>query len=296
MQRAFYGLMMAICFPAVPAFAQNSGMSARQIIALIKQHSGTQLPPATVDTFKAGHPEARVTGIAVTMMATFDVLQRAAAAGDNLVITHEPTFYNHQDSTAQLAKQADPVLAQKQKFIADHHLVVWRFHDGWHAHSPDGILLGMTKALGWEKFQDTDPRNVFTLPETALAELAANVKRKLGIRVLRVVGDPEMKVTKIAFLPGAAGSARQIALLERPEVEALLIGETPEWETVEYVADATSEGRHKALLILGHIQSEQEGMRQCAEWLRTFVSGVPVSFIAAKEPFWEPVNRMRGGQ
>jgi len=36
------------------------------------------------------------------MMATLDVMQRAAAAGRNLVITHEPTFYSHQDSIDQL--------------------------------------------------------------------------------------------------------------------------------------------------------------------------------------------------
>ncbi len=52
----------------------------------------------TVDTFKAGDPDSRVNGIAVTMMATLDVLQRAAAHGDNLIITHEPTFFDHLDA------------------------------------------------------------------------------------------------------------------------------------------------------------------------------------------------------
>ena len=37
-------------------------------------------------------------GIATTMMATLDVMKRAAAAGKNMVITHEPTFYSHQDT------------------------------------------------------------------------------------------------------------------------------------------------------------------------------------------------------
>jgi putative NIF3 family GTP cyclohydrolase 1 type 2 len=114
------------------------------------------------------------------------------------------------------------------------------------------------------------------------------VKRKLSIRVLRVVGDPKLRVTKIGMMPGAAGSARQIQMLERDDVEVLLIGETPEWETVEYVADAATEGKRKALVILGHIPSEQAGMEECARWLRTFVSEVPVTFVPAKEPFWLP--------
>ena len=71
-----------------------------------------------MDTFKAGDPDTPVTGIAVTMMATLDVLQRAAAAGDNLIITHEPTFFDHLDKADQLPeKDTDPVLAAKRLYI-----------------------------------------------------------------------------------------------------------------------------------------------------------------------------------
>jgi len=97
-----------------------------------------------------------------------------------------------------------------------------------------------------------------------------------------------MKVAKLAFLPGAAGSAKQIELLERDDVEVLLIGETPEWETVEYIADAVTERKRKALVILGHIPSEQAGMEECARWLKTFITEVPVEFVPASEPFWLP--------
>ena len=71
-------------------------------------------------------------------------------------------------------------------------------------------------------------------------------------------------------------------------MEALLIGEAPEWETIEYVADAVSQGKRKALLILGHIPSEQAGMKECATWLRTFISAPPVHMLKAEEPFWTP--------
>jgi len=67
-----------------------------------------------------------------------------------------------------------------------------------------------------------------------------------------------------------------------------VIGETREWETVEYVADAVSQHKRKGLVILGHIPSEQAGMQECATWLRTFISGVPIEFIPAREPFWLP--------
>ena len=77
--------------------AQAKTVTAREVVARIQQHVGVAWHAETVDTFKAGDPDTPVTGIAVTMMATLDVLQRATAAGKNLVITHEPTFYNHLD-------------------------------------------------------------------------------------------------------------------------------------------------------------------------------------------------------
>lgn len=267
---------------------QEARPTAQAVIDRIQKNVGVPWSAPTVDTFKAGDPNTPITGIAVTMMATLDVIQRAAASGKNLVITHEPTFYSHLDQTADLEKHNDAVLAEKQAFIRDHHMVVWRFHDHWHRRKPDGIQFGMMHALGWEKFQDPSNAHLFTIPETTLEGLATSVKSKLDIVALRVVGDPTMRLTKVAMLPGAGGSAGQIRMLERDDVEALLIGEVPEWETVEYAADAATEHRHKALLLLTHIPSEQAGMEECARWLKTFVSEVPIEFVPARQPFWLP--------
>ncbi len=97
-----------------------------------------------------------------------------------------------------------------------------------------------------------------------------------------------MKVTKVGFSPGAAGSEREMRELERDDLQVLMVGETREWETVEYAADAASEGHKKALIVIGHIPSEQPGMEECARWLKGFVKDVPVEFVPAKQPFWLP--------
>jgi putative NIF3 family GTP cyclohydrolase 1 type 2 len=269
------------------ASAQERPLTAREVVQRIQEHAGVPWQKETVDTFKAGDPDAKVTGIAVTMMATFDVLQRAAASGANLIITHEPTFYNHLDQFTEIPqKENDPVLAEKLAFIKEHHLVVWRFHDHWHRRAPDGIEAGMTHALGWEAFQDKQNQYLFTIPETTLDKLAANLKSRLELHTMRVVGDPQMKITRIALSPGAAGMQREIGALENPDIQLLITGESREWETVEYAADAVSEKKNKALIVLGHIPSEQAGMEECTRWLKTFVSEVPVNFVPAAQPFW----------
>jgi putative NIF3 family GTP cyclohydrolase 1 type 2 len=283
-------VLIVVAMRGLSTAAQEKHPTAREVIAAIQEHVGVPWKTETVDTFKAGNPETRVTGIAVTMMATLDVLQRAAAKGQNLVITHEPTFYNHLDRPEGIDEN-DAVWKEKREFIEKNGLVIWRFHDHWHQRKPDGILVGMVQALGWEKYQSAENPHLFTVPETTLEKLAADVAKRLETPVLRVVGNPEMKVTKLALSPGSAGFQRETHTLELENVEVLLVGETREWETVEYAADAVTEGKRKALIVIEHVPSEQAGMEECARWLKTFVKDVPIEFVATKQPFWTPAER-----
>jgi putative NIF3 family GTP cyclohydrolase 1 type 2 len=285
-----WAMALATACPA-STNAQDKRPTAREIVAAIQQHVGIPWMEKTVDTFKAGDPDTPVTGIATTMMATLEVLQRAAARGDNLVITHEPTFYQHTDDRPEGMDPSDPVWAEKRAFIEKHGLVIWRFHDHWHRMNPDGILAGMVYEFGWEKYQNPSNPYLFTLPETTVAQLAADVAKRLDTPAVRVVGKPDMKVTKVALSPGFAGFVRETHALEMDNVEVLLVGETREWETVEYVDDAVTEGRRKALIVIGHVPSEQAGMDECAWWLKTFVKDVKIEFVPTKQPFWTPYGK-----
>ena len=261
-------------------------LTASQVVERIQQQIGVPWRKETVDTIKSGDPSTPVTGIATTMFATFGVLKQAAAQGKNMVIAHEPTFYSHQDRTDLLREANDAVYLEKENFIREHKMVVFRFHDHWHMRKPDGVREGMTRKLGWEKYQDTSSPFLYRLPETRLEDLAATMRKKLGASTLRVTGNRNARVTKVALSPGAGGSAGHLRMLRRDDVEVLAIGEVPEWETTAWVADAVEQGKRKALILIGHTPSEQAGMENCAPWLRTFIKEVPVAYIEAAEPFW----------
>src|SRR5215813_329504 len=97
--------------------AQNTPtpLTAGEVIARIKKNVGIPWMEQTVDNLIAGSADTPVKGIATTMMGTLDVMQRAAAAGRNMVITHEPTFYSHQDTLDQLKN--DLTYLYKTEFI-----------------------------------------------------------------------------------------------------------------------------------------------------------------------------------
>jgi putative NIF3 family GTP cyclohydrolase 1 type 2 len=285
--RRFWAAIFVLAIAGAAASGQEKkGMTAQGVVDAIKGHVGVEWREKTVDTFKTGDPNTVVTGVAVTMMATLDVLQRAVAAGDNMVITHEPIFFNHMLEQPEGMDKSDAVWTAKREFIEKNHLVIWKFHDHWHMRKPDGIQEGTVKKLGWEKYWKPEDQGVLVIPEMTVAELASYVAKRLDAPAVRVVGDPKMKVTKIGLNPGYTGFTRETKALERDDVEVLLAGESREWETVEYVADAVTEGKKKALIVIGHIPSEQAGMEWCAEWMRGFLAGVKIDFVAAKAGIW----------
>ena len=273
-------------FAILPLAAYGQRVSAAEVIHRIQQHYPVVPPANTVDTIKAGDPSTPVNGIAVTFLDTMDVLREANKRGLNLVITHEPTFYNHLDDTEFFTE--DPVYREKLTFIEQHRMVVFRFHDEMHSISPDPVGLGLVEALGWQTYMKAGDPFHLTIPPITLLDLSRELAKKLNAQSVRVVGDPGLSVTRVATLPGAAGSQRQILELRKDDVEVLLVGEVPEWETISYVRDASTQGRHKALVLLGHEVSEEAGMTSVVNDVRGLFPKLPVVHLPAGQPMWTP--------
>ncbi|MFA5326870.1 MAG: Nif3-like dinuclear metal center hexameric protein [Prolixibacteraceae bacterium] len=275
------------------AFAGSNNLSAqqtaREIIGQIKSHLTCEWSAETVDTFKSGNPDDKVTGIATCMFANMETLKKAVSVNCNLIITHEPTFYNHLDNTDFLKN--DPVYLQKLDFINKHKLIIFRFHDHWHQTSPDGIYMGMVNKLGWKENQTDQSMLFFKFGEQTLEHFAQNLQEKLPGSQLRIIGDPKLKFTNVALSVGAPGSQRHINMLNNPFTEVLVAGEAQEWETYEYVLDASMMGMKKAAIFTGHIPSEEAGMDYCATWLKTFIEDIPVIYLENGSAYWPVTNK-----
>jgi len=260
------------------------GRTAKEIIEQIKDFTNVQWSEETVDLIIAGNPDAVVTGIATTFMATMDVLKEAVNQDINFIITHEPTFYNHLDEVEHY--EGDLVVEEKLRFIDEHGLVIWRFHDHIHRMQPDRIVSGMVKGLGWEKYLVKGENRVFTLPETTLKKLAEELSDHYGVSTVRVIGDPNLEINCAGLMVGCPGYMSQVKMFQREDIDVMIIGESREWETVEYVRDACSLGTKKGMIILGHVISEEDGMKYLVDELRVVFPEMNVRFIPAGNPFW----------
>ena len=263
---------------------QAASPSAGQIVDRIREKTGVPWREGSLDGFKAGTPESIVTGIATTVVATAEVLRRAAAAGRNLVIVQEPTFYTPAEDGGNRA--GDAVYLAKRALVEERHFVVWRFSEHWNARKPSEPVTALANALGWSAYKLPDGDAIYKIPDSRLDALMEHVRTRLHVRGgLRWIGRPDMRVGTVLLSPGTTDLPSTVARM--PRADLLIAGEPREWEAVPYVLDA---GPQKAIASLGRIVSLEPSATACAAWIRSFTPEVPVESIAVGDPYWNAAS------
>lgn len=278
------GSMIATMPSINVAGAITQTVTVRQVIDTILKEIPNAPFANTVDQLRSGSLDQEVTGVVTTMFPTLEVIEKTAKAGANFIIAHETPFYNNQDETDWLQK--DDAYNYKVQLLKKYNIAIWRFHDYWHAHKPDGIAMGNLIKLGWEKYYDADSPRMLKLPKPfSLKSIVSLAKEKLVIPSVRVVGDLNQECSSVYMAFGYMDSKRQIAAIQEFKPDVILSGETREWETVERVRDGRLMGQKTSLIVLSHAVSEEAGMEYAAQWLRPKLPGVKISHIASTNPF-----------
>ena len=259
-------------------------LTVKQVIDIILKEIPNAPFSKTVDQLRSGSMDQEVTGIVTTMFPTLEVIERTAKAGANFIIAHETPFYNNQDETDWL--QEDDAYKYKIGLLEKYKIAIWRFHDYWHAHKPDGIIMGNLIKLGWEQHFNAETPRVLTLPQPmSLKSIVSLVKDRLNIPSVRVVGSLRQECKTIYMAFGYMDSRMQIAAIQKFKPDLILSGETREWETVERVRDGLLMGQKTALMVLSHSVSEEAGMEYAAKWLQPKVQSIKLTHIPSTNPF-----------
>jgi putative NIF3 family GTP cyclohydrolase 1 type 2 len=268
---------------ARPAGARQ--LTAGTLVEQIRAHVGIPWRDNTVDGLKTGDPSLPVTGAVVTVMATIDVLRRAAATKKNFVITQEPVFYGGNDNPGP--RDADAVYRAKLALIAQERLAVFRFTDHWNASHPQTAPTMLANALGWRSAPPTGNPRLYQIPSTTLGALAEDVRRRLNLRGgARLVGRTDLTVQRVYLSPGTTDVPGLLANIAQADV--VIAGEPREWEAVPYIADCVSAGQPKGMIAIGRLVSEEPGMLAAADWLKSFLPSLEIEAVRSADPYWSP--------
>jgi putative NIF3 family GTP cyclohydrolase 1 type 2 len=289
-RRATLGALMAAGL-APGAMAQTGrSPTAREVFAAIKTASKQSWDPnPTDDRIIYGDPATPITGIATCFFAPLETLQAAKAAGLNYIIPHEATFYERYDDFAEsVIPDNNPTLAAKLKFIRDNRMVIQRMHGHAHSMAGDFITTGLVDKLGWTPYRLEPARPVACrIPTASAMAVGRHIKTALGRKTLRMFGNPDQPVSTLTISSGMPGENAQIAQMEFPGVDAVLLGEVREPEVLGYAQDLAA--RRPIVVYLSGHTGEDFGMRLIAEWAQGVFPQMPVKWLPTTDPYSNPV-------
>jgi putative NIF3 family GTP cyclohydrolase 1 type 2 len=288
--------------------------TAQDVLDRIQKNLGvpwqSQRPDGLSDGILFGRADVSVSGIATTFTPTLEVLRKAVASGKNTIVCREGPFYSRGERFPYYYREGavppkdlldqDAVCRAKRDFISDHSLIIVRFSDNWDARETDGQLIALARALSWTdrlapataRAEQFDARNVYyNLPPASLNEQAVRIQKALKLRATRVIGNPDVQVQKVALTHGLLLVPHIERILEEPGVDAVVAGDTVEWEGAPYFQDLVSAGLAKGIILIGDEASEEPGSGEVSRWLSSFIHEVPIEWIPAGEPFWTLAHR-----
>jgi putative NIF3 family GTP cyclohydrolase 1 type 2 len=298
-------------------------MTAQEIALQIEEHFGTAWKGTGADGFKAGNRKTSVTGIATAWTPTFDVLRQAVKAKQNMIVAMHGPYWATEGggggggrgrTTSRLTGsvpsaprpagrgatqppalvvESTELYGDKKKFIEDNGLVIWRFNENWQSLPGQYRLRALAAALGWQGKEDAAASElvapvgaaVYAIPAVSLGDLVGGIKRRQGLRAMRVLGDPAAKIARLALRPGYLLTHDALQLVRDTKVDAVICGESCEWEAFPYFEDWVTAGLGKAFVMLGYAASEDPGAQAMAGWLKQRLPSLNISAVACGEPF-----------
>jgi putative NIF3 family GTP cyclohydrolase 1 type 2 len=231
------------------------------------------------DGFKFGPPDAAVTGIACMWMAVPENVRAAHKSGANLIVTHEPTFFNHWDETQEFVQ--DQAYKDKVALLEETGMTVIRIHDVWDRFPEFGIHDSWARRIGLTDAVRSDARHtLFRVDPTPLARFVERVKERMGVAGVRFAGPPERVIEHVAMGVGAWGGIGNLKMCMALGAEVFITGETVEWQTVRFALESGM-----AMIVVGHNNSEEFGMQAMAEFLSRQFPHLRVMYVPTADPY-----------
>jgi len=255
----------------------------------IREHLLSKSPwvdgEATVDTVKAGDPTRPVKTVGVTWYAAMDTIRAAVEMGCDLLVTHEPTFWDHPAAEA-LLRNEEPALA-KQKLLDETGLVVLRCHDVWDRWPKIGIRGSWAECLelgepvleedksAWTAIYAADPQ-----PLEQFARHVARCVAPLGQDSIAVLGDPQRMVSRPSIGVGCCGPGKDM-IDAGADVLIVCYDGVSYWQGCERFVELGA-----AVICMEHGTTEIPGLMNLANYLGETFSELAVHYIDKHPKPW----------
>ena len=236
---------------------------------------------ATADRFKAGAPSEIIRKIGVAWMGTLNALKQAHEAGCNVMVVHEPIYFNHFDHYEPVAD--DPGFQAKKAFLDSTGMVVYRCHDVWDYVPEIGVRDSWARQLGLDivdtsRWEGDHNARVYELENPMkLSTLAREITGKLkpyGQNYVRLAGDPDKIIRRLGVGTGMVHGLGVLRSFRKYGADAIVATELMEWRDVHWALE-----NGLSIIHLSHGVSESKGIENLAAYLAKLFPEIDVLYI-----------------
>ena len=226
-----------------------------------------------------GRTDKEVKSILVALDLTDDVLTEAIDGQFDMIVTHHPLIF------APLKKITN------EHFIGNRVVKLLQHDISYYAMHTNYDVLGMAQLAGdifglnsTEALEVTDVESAEGIGrigdlegKITLKDCCKRVKESFSLDVVKVFGDMDKEIKRVAISPGSGKSMLKEAIKKHADV--LITGDIDHHEGIDAVAQGT------AIIDAGHYGLEHIFIKDMTEYLRDNLSDVLVERVAISHPF-----------
>ncbi|MCP3876599.1 MAG: Nif3-like dinuclear metal center hexameric protein [Desulfobacteraceae bacterium] len=241
--------------------------------------------------FQVGDLNREVKKIIVGLDVTMSLMKEAKQGKFDLVLTHHPLMMKFENSIDfnKMPGSAIEIAAQNKIGIISVHTNLDKANDGLNDYFAAKIGVQDTRAFIKEDHSSMPSEEAIGMGrigylkcETKLKQLGVKIKEKFGLNYLRVTGDMQLPVKKIAICTGSGGSLTDRFLKSGADV--YITGD------IKYHEARRVEEYKKGLIDVGHFGSEHIAVDLLADKLSQAIQKAGqniqiIQFKKEKDPF-----------
>ncbi|MFM8927476.1 MAG: Nif3-like dinuclear metal center hexameric protein [Rhodoluna sp.] len=234
----------------------------------------SQAEPWDVVGLVSGNPNNHVSNVLLTVDLTHDVIEEAKTVGADLILAHHPFLLKGVTNLSELTSKGS-VIAE----LIRNNIALYSAHTNADS-SKTGTSTVLAKAIGLAEHSVLAESNlgngigiIGTLAiDVTLGELAAKLNSVLPQTAsgVRVAGDFDRKVSKVALCAGAGDSYLQLALDSGADL--YITSDLRHHPALEILEQAKAKGREFALVDISHWAAEYLWLDQAKQEL----GGLPI--------------------
>jgi putative NIF3 family GTP cyclohydrolase 1 type 2 len=259
-----------------PGDSRRKGRTAADVNRYLR--SLCEVSEPSVDRIIIGDPDTPVQKIGTAWMPYWSTCKEAVRQGVNVLVVHEPTFYDHWDlsnnpwsiseSPSPGQQEMQETIDKKMKWITENGLVIIRCHDVWDKIPDKGIPYAFGNALGFDNEdiirKDTYYNVYRTDPAPAIdvARMIASKLEAVGQPGVAFYGDENHMIRSVGVGTGCICNPIEFMHLA-PDLFIAIDDSVQTWVQTTWAEDTG-----KPLVVVNHGTSEEFGIRLLNEQLK----------------------------